>query len=428
MSRASGVVQTVRQVLAGSLRVEESCRESLQRAADHQELRAIRTLQPERAWQQAERVAERLRAGERPALAGVPMVIKDNVAWSGLPTFAGRASAGAAAQADAVVLQRLLDAGAIVIGTANMDELAYGVTGANPHTGQIRNPVRQDLHPGGSSGGSAAAVAAGIVAAAVGTDTVGSVRIPASLCGVAGLRPAHGLVPAQGVAPLAPSLDCAGPLASSAADLALVMSVMAADPRLACPEPLPRPRVLALSGAFPVELNPGVQELFGQAVGRMAAAGWQTQWARCEALQQAPRVAGPIVGFEAARAWGQEFEQHPERFGTEVAGHLSKGLSMPAERYERALQDRRALCAEIDALLERFDLLVLPATAGTATGCDAPGPQLAFLGLAAAFSLSGHAACSMPMGQVGGVPVGLQLAGRSTGAVLAAAAAFESLA
>lgn len=432
MQIGAGVVETARAVLAGQTRVEDCCAQALQRAHDHADINALRCVEPALAWQQAERVSERVRRGDRPVLAGVPIVIKDNVAWQGLPTSAGLNTDGLhPASTSATILQRLQDAGAIVIGRANMDELAYGVTGANVHTGQIRNPWRTDLHPGGSSGGSAAAVSAGIVPAAIGTDTVGSVRIPASLCGVAGIRPTHGLCPEEGIAPLSPTLDCVGPLAQRSEDLALLLSVMAGDPSIAQLEgatTLPALKVLALDGKFPVDVHPAVSELFRLSIEQLAQLGMRIEHGSCAAFATAPRVAGPILGAEAAARWAPMLDQHPHRFGHEVAGYLRKGASMTRERYQRALEERRAAIAQIDELFERFDLIVLPSTATTATPWKDPGPQLAFLGLTAAFSLSGHPACSVPMGQVDGLPVGLQIAARrgQDRLLLQVASAFEA--
>jgi Asp-tRNA(Asn)/Glu-tRNA(Gln) amidotransferase A subunit family amidase len=272
-------------------------------------------------------------------------------------------------------------------------------------------------------------VAAGIVPAALGTDTVGSIRIPACLCGVSGLRPTFGLCPTDGVAPLAASLDCVGPIARTARDLALLLSVMAADTSLGQPGESGNERVTVIEGPFPVAVDAAVASLLDAAVHKMRRAGVKVQQAQCDAFELAPRVAGPIVGYEAARAWAWALEQHRSGLGEEVSGHLRKGASMPDARYQRAREDRARISEQIEALLRDADLLVLPTTATAATPWRDPGPQLAFLGLCAGFSLTGHPACSVPMGAVDGLPVGLQIAGHrgADATVLRMAARLEKL-
>lgn len=220
-----------------------------------------------------------------PLLAGVPVAVKDLVAIRGYAMTGGSRvlEQGPAAQ-DAEAVRRLRAHGAVMVGAANLHELAYGVTSENPHFGSVRNPRNPEHVAGGSSGGSAAAVGAGIVPAALGTDTGGSIRIPAAACGVAGLKPTYGRVPTQGVFPLAWTLDHAGPLAASAADLAVLFAVLADDAR---PE----------------------EQGFARALVEGAAAGWGRPGARGpaqDAVQQLPEAlrhaAALALATEAVQA------------------------------------------------------------------------------------------------------------------------------
>jgi aspartyl-tRNA(Asn)/glutamyl-tRNA(Gln) amidotransferase subunit A len=394
-------------------------------------LLALREVYGEAAMDRARLLeTKRAQAASMP-LFGVPVAIKDNLSEAGKPNRAGRrdASAGPVSD-DSVIVGRLLAAGAIVMARANMDELAYGVSGSNPHTGQVRNPCNEKRHPGGSSAGSAAAVAAELVPLAIGTDTAGSVRIPSALCGVVGMRPTFGLVSSEGVAPLCPRLDSAGPIGRTVEDVALLLSVMADRPELATAatarSSLRSVKVAALEGVFAVEVDAGIRVLFEDACKRMEKLVASVQRASVEELAAGPRASGPVIGAEASHVWAEEFDAQPDWFGEEVAGHLTKGAAIKAVRYLRALDECSAVVRAIDGAFERTDVLMLPTTAIVATPAGAPGPQLPFLALTVPFSLGGYPAITVPMGESSGMPAGLQLVGKrgQDGLVLALAAAF----
>lgn len=416
----------------GSERVVDHVQQCLRAIKDkNDELVAMREVYEEAALKRAEDLDKQQEKAEQMPLFGVAVAIKDSMGEAGKPNRAGRPdSCQDVAARDAVVVKRLVDAGAIVIGRANMDELAYGVSGSNPHTGQVRNPLNSKYHPGGSSAGSGAAVGAGMVPIALGTDTAGSVRIPASFCGIVGMRPTHGLVNNEGVAPLCPSFDTVGPMARCVADVARVLSVICADKSLMQPQAnLRQLRVTALEGAFAVPLDAGVKGLFDKACRDIQSLVAKVKTQTLEVLSMGPRASGPIIGSQASYAWAKQFEANPESFGEEVAGHLSKGATIKATRYLRALEDCAAVVKGIDALFDEADVLISPATAIVATTVDNPGSQLPILALAVPFSLGGYPAISVPMGQVDGLAVGLQIIAKrgQDALVLALAQAFEKL-
>jgi len=212
--------------LISSVALAQAC---IQRSQQQAALNVWVDFQPERLLQAARQADARLAAGERLPLLGIPIALKDNITATGFACAAGtRALAGYTPQTDAAVVARLKAAGAIIAGKVGMHELALGISNNNAVTGAVRNPCNPDCIPGGSSGGSGASVAARLVAASIGTDTGGSVRVPAALCGVTGLRPTVGRWPGAGIFPISHTRDTAGPLAHTVADCALLDAVVTA--------------------------------------------------------------------------------------------------------------------------------------------------------------------------------------------------------
>ena len=256
-----GVSALAAAVRSGRSRAVDVAQAALDRAHMAVALNAFTALDAADVLRQAEALDAAIARGIDPGpLAGVPVAIKDLMPVRGYRMSGGTlAREPVLATNDAPVVARLRAAGAIIFGTANLHELAYGVTSANPHFGAVVNPRHPSLVPGGSSGGSAAIVAAGIAPLAIGTDTGGSIRIPAACCGIVGFKPSYGMVDKTGAIPLAWSLDHIGPIAGSVADAALMFEVLAGWPAgRAGAAPTSPPKLRFVGGFFRDDVQPGV--------------------------------------------------------------------------------------------------------------------------------------------------------------------------
>ncbi|MCY3846924.1 MAG: amidase [Acidobacteria bacterium] len=385
------------------------------------------------------------RGEDRGPLHGIPVSLKDVIDLAGTPTTAATAARIAPrAAVDAAVTARLRAAGAVVVGKCNLHELAFGTTGEASAFGPTRNPHDPRRVAGGSSGGSAISVATGMALASVGTDTGGSIRIPASACGAVGLKPAYGEVSTDGVFPLAPSLDHVGPIARSVPDAELVYRALrepagrgadAAGP----PAPVPaRPRLGVPRRYFLDLLEPCVEESFRSAVERLADAGCHIADAEIPHAADAGPVYLHTQLPEASACHRALLERHGDSLSEEVRLRLQLGRYVLAEDYVRAQHGRAVLTREVDAALERADALLLPVlpivpprlgAVRVAVGEATVDVRPLTLRLTQLFDLTGHPAVTVPCGLAGGLPAGLQLVGRRDGtdALLALAAAYEDV-
>jgi len=361
----------------------------------------------------AEAATKAIRAGAAlPPLHGIPVAVKDLVEIAGEPTGWGtRARPPEIARRDATLVARLRAAGAIIIGKTNLLEFAYGV--AHPDIGQTNNPHDPSRTAGGSSGGSAAAVAAGIVPMAVGTDTGGSIRIPAAYCGIVGMKPSYGLVPLRGVFPLSWSLDHAGPLAASVDDAARMLAVLSG-------RPIPlfdrtAPRLGVLDQHFGVDpQNAPVREATEAALAKLAAAGAKIVRLRLPGLDAANAALVDILRPEASVIHDDLIRANRAGYAPGTAAQIEAGFELPAVALVRARQAQAAIRAEVDRALTKVDALVSPSVPFVAPHED---PDITAEGdsemLASGFAnLTGHPSVSLPSGKVGQLPVGLQLTGR----------------
>ena len=317
----------------------------------------------------------RLAAGQPPGLlAGVPVALKDLIDQQGLPTTCGSSFYRVVPEASATVVRRLEAAGAIIVGRAGLHEFAFGFSSENPWWGTVRNPWDPETSAGGSSGGSAAAVAGGLAAVGVGTDTGGSVRVPAALCGLVGLKVTHGRVPLTGVFPLAPSLDTVGPLTRTVGDAALAYLALAGpDPadRWSLADEVMAPGVPAdlssLRFAVPLPwaahpLSREVRDGFRFALEAVARAGASVEQVHSPDLATPGLVEESIYPEAAAlhRAW---MEAHPERYGPDVRRRLKRALAMGPAEHAAGLAWRGRVRRALDDLLTRHDAVLLPTTA-----------------------------------------------------------------
>jgi Asp-tRNA(Asn)/Glu-tRNA(Gln) amidotransferase A subunit family amidase len=344
-------------------------------------------------------------------LAGHPVAVKDIISVAGLPTRCGSpASDPEPATADAALVARLREAGAEVFATTQCLEYAAGF--AHPDIGDTRNPRDRSRTSGGSSGGSAALVAAGVCDLAIGTDTGGSIRIPAAYCGVVGLKPTYRLVPDGGVFPLAPSCDHAGTLTATAADAAALLSVLAREPA-AGPAGAPAAGVLVAQLDDP-SVTPEVGGALRAALAALAAAGWQLREIRAPWLDEPARweqVLALIVGREASEVHGS---RDVSGYAAGTRALLDFGRTVTRAQYAQAQASRAGLIGAVDASLADVDVLLGPTVGFCAPEQDPPfgvGEDSGEGRFTGPYNLTGHPAVSIPV-PAPGLPVGLQLAAR----------------
>jgi aspartyl-tRNA(Asn)/glutamyl-tRNA(Gln) amidotransferase subunit A len=454
----ASVIDLARMIARKEVSPVEVVRLHLERIGAHAgTLRAYITVCADAALAAARTAEAALLAG-RPAgpLHGVPIALKDLYDTAGVATTAGsKILADRVPQADATVVRRLRDAGAIVLGKLHMVEFAYGPEGLNAHHGAPRNPwdAAVERMPGGSSSGSGVAVAAGLAPAALGSDTGGSIRIPASLCGITGLKPTYGRVSRAGVLPLAWSMDHVGPMTRTAADSAVLLRVMAGyDPADASSSVLPVPDYLAaltgdvkgirvglLRGFFLESATAEVGAAVEQAAKALASAGAIVDEVALPAVAHVAAASYAVVASEALAYHTGWLKTRAGDYDPEVRKRLQLGAFVTGAHYVRGQQVRALVRDEIDAALAHRDVLLAPATPMTAPRIDerqttlGDGPsdvRAALIRLTRPFNCSGHPACAVPCGfSTPGLPIGMQLVGRpfDEATVLRVADAYQRL-
>ena len=442
---APTVTQAAAAISAGELSPLELTQWCLARAEEVEpEIKAFVTLDSEGALASASRLTDELaETGPRSFLHGIPIGIKDLIDVAGLPTTASsRILEGNIAAKDAPVVARLRAAGAVILGKTNTQEFAYGVV-----TRPTRNPWDTSRIPGGSSGGSAAAVAAGICPAALGTDTAGSIRIPAALCGVTGLKPARDRIPLDGIVALAPSLDVCGPIARGAEDCGLVWQVLvgAATP--------------AEVGGLRVAVSDSLEELLEPAPSRPEAVTIEPEVAAAtEAAAEVLRDAGAavierklpkfsrwdfprsVLLMAEALVVHQDAGWYPARaedYGEETVAAHRFAEKLSAATLVRSLRELEALREKWNQVLEEADVLLLPSTPIAAPTVEAalgvddghrPPITRTLTRICGPVNVCGLAAVSVPAGHTAeGLPIGVQLIAREERVALAAAMRFQSL-
>jgi aspartyl-tRNA(Asn)/glutamyl-tRNA(Gln) amidotransferase subunit A len=441
------IAETTAAIAAGEVSAVELARAYLDRIdASDPALNVYRTVTRELALEQAAAVDDAARAG-RPLgpLAGVPVALKDNIAVRGVEMTAGsRHRAGVVAEEDAPVYTRLRDAGAVLLGKLSMSEWAIGATNQNIHYGDVHNPWDPSRVSGGSSGGSGAAIGADLAAATLGTDTGGSVRIPAALNGCCGLRPTAGRVSNRGSIPVAWTFDTIGPLARRAEDVAAMLQVTAGfdhdDPVTA---DVPVGDYVGALGVGVRGLRVGVLGDWQDALdadfrARLAAAATQLEDLGAElvdvelsGLDEAIEWTAELLLAEAAWVHRERLRNCPEIFADDVLRRLHRGESISGAHYGRGREWQRAWRRRVLDALSGCDVLLL-ASATRHAPTAAESEPLAMTGVLARYTgvwvLSRTPALSVPIGFVQDMPVGMQLVGRpfEEGVLLRTAAAYQS--
>jgi aspartyl-tRNA(Asn)/glutamyl-tRNA(Gln) amidotransferase subunit A len=410
----SSVEEIAAGVRAGAVDPVELVEDALARAADAAELNAVVHLDVDGARKAA---ATHDRTG---ALAGVPVLVKEIVEVEGLPYRCGSAALDEIGRQDAEVVRRLRTAGAIVIGLAHTHEFAYGCTGTSNRVGPCRNPHDSTRMTGGSSSGSAAAVAAGIVPLAIGTDTAGSVRIPAALCGVVGFKPAYGTLPIDRVFPLSQSLDHVGVLTRTVADAAYALDALAGLDRV----DLRTPRLGVVTNPEYLDFTPEVSSAWSAALRTLDTVDvrlpdWSTSFSTAANLQ------GPEA---VANHHGRDLD----RYQPDVQQRLREAAQVQPAEYEHAKEQAARTTAELNAVLQQVDAVLTPtvlttappiAAADTADGGLEVRKQL--LNNTRLANLTRHPAVSLPI-PADGLPVGLQVIAASNEQAAAVAAWIEA--
>ena len=464
-------------VRSGERSAREVLEEHLVRIDDREgEIHAFNHLMVDEARARAADVDARIAAGEDVgSLAGVPVALKDNLCTRGIPTTCSSEILGGwRPPYDATVVRRLYDTGAVVIGKTNLDEFAMGSSTENSAFGPTRNPLDTSRVPGGSSGGSAAAVAAGFAPISLGSDTGGSIRQPAALCGVVGAKPTYGRISRSGLIAFASSLDQIGPFATTVEDAALLMEAIGGqDPLDATSIPEPFPDLLAALGTGVDGLRVGlVEELLGgeggfqsevlartrEAADALAAAGATVDVvsvpastlglsayyliAPAEASSNLARFDGVRFGLREERAtMGETYDAtRTAGFGAEVKRRIMLGTYALSSGYYdayygKAQRVRTMIIRDFEAAYERFDVLLSPASPCVAfpLGDKTADPLSMYLNDVCTIpsSLAGHPAMSVPFGTgAHGLPVGVQVMAPALGEeqMFRVAAALEAAA
>jgi len=433
------IARSLRQRTVSPLELVDAYTRRIEQASG---LHAFITLPGERARWEARRAERRLARGDAGALLGVPIAVKDLFETRAVRTTAGSSILKDWIPAhDAAAVARLREAGAIIFGKTNLHEFAYGVSTANPWWGVARNPHDPTRSPGGSSGGSAIAVVAGLCAGALGSDTGGSIRVPASLCGCVGLKPTFGAIPLDGTFPLGWSLDHAGPLARTVGDAALLLDVLTGfdagrHARRASTRGL---RVGVLKGSIVEKVRPRIAQQVDAAATALRRQGLRVREVTIPEMEWTVATQLVTLRAEASAVHSRWIRTRPRAYGADVRIRLQLGALVAGADYVLAQRMRTRLRAALGRIFQDVDVLLLPTTPITAPVVGERAVRWrsgeepvdgALVRLTAPFNLTGLPALSVPFGSAAGLPVGVQVVGQwmDEARVLAVGRLIEELA
>ena len=435
------LVAKLRSGQGSSLDLVNSCLDAIEKQDDV--LNAFITVFADDARRQARNADAAISDGhDIGPLHGIPISVKDMIDVRGTrTTAASHVRADHRASTDAALVTRLRQAGAIVIGKCNLHEFAFGTTGYESAFGFTRNPHSKQRIPGGSSSGSAVSVATNMAIASIGTDTGGSIRIPASACGVVGLKPTHGEVSLSGVVPLAPTLDHAGPLTSTVADAQLLFELLRQTPDEApkkCQKTLDQTHFSVPRKYFFDKMDKDIASIFEHTVHTLEACGSVITDVEIPHAIEIPAVYLHTQLPEAALSHQLTLKTRPELYSPSVRARLELGRYVLAEDYLLAQHGREVLRREVDNALVKSEALILPTLpivppmlgddSLTVDG-ETDSVRALTLRLTQLFDLTGHPAISLPCGRIDGIPIGIQLVGRhhATNELLTLAKQVESM-